>query len=389
MKNTICEEAARLCRQIYRDRLRAIVLGGSLARNEGTFVKDVEGVLLLGDADMLLVFDDETRLPVPSDLVVLRTKVEQRLQHRGLRASITLNAVHPEYLRSLPPTIFAYELRTCGDVVDGDPDILRLIPVFGPDQIPQEDAWRLLSNRLVEQLDSIEEILSGNLSPAAAYRTVKLYLDMATSWLLFSGGYAPTYADRASNLTKVSGPTDDPAPWPFPAPAFAADVAACTQWKLAPDTAVFSADRGFWERAIEYARRLWEWELARLERDTADGSRALIERSIRRDPLHKRLRGWAYVVRSQGWHRSFAQWPRWARQLTYGSPRHLVYAAGVTLLFTLQDSRNSARGCDVDALHRYLPVATLGEDSADTSPVVAVARAVVENYRNFVEETRA
>src|SRR5688572_30998474 len=53
MKHIICKETSRLGQQLYRDRLRAVVLTGSLARNEGTFIEGTGGCRLHGDAEFL------------------------------------------------------------------------------------------------------------------------------------------------------------------------------------------------------------------------------------------------------------------------------------------------------------------------------------------------
>ena len=54
----ILDETVALCTQVYKNRLRAIVLTGSVARDEGTFVNTAEGMTLLGDAEFFVVFHD-------------------------------------------------------------------------------------------------------------------------------------------------------------------------------------------------------------------------------------------------------------------------------------------------------------------------------------------
>ena len=56
VKIAICEQTQDYCLQKYGRRLRAIVLTGSLAREEATVVREAQRCHLLGDADFLLLF---------------------------------------------------------------------------------------------------------------------------------------------------------------------------------------------------------------------------------------------------------------------------------------------------------------------------------------------
>jgi len=397
MKDMICETTARLGRQVYHDRLRAVVLTGSLARNEATFVNDGQGWRLLGDAEFMLVFGERDVLPSDADLTVISRKIEERIRRDGVRAEVTLSALGPSYLRRLPPSIFAYELRACGETVVGDTEVLGLIREFTPGDIPLEDAWRMLANRLVEQLESVNELLEGRptLSSGAYYRTVKLYLDMATSLLVFVGRYAPTYAERAKILASLAEQQGHMTTWPFPLGPFADKVAACTEWKLS------TADRGtvsraFWEDAVDHARALWRWELARLQGGDANGSSAhvLMARWMQRQPVRDRLRGWAYVIRQNGWHRSWLRWPQWARLALAASPRYSVYAAACDLLFGIRSSESLvAKGSNGrsfwEELRRQLPVVTCPGPANGRPPWHDLATDVLFNYRKFLVNTRS
>ena len=59
----VSEKAAELCARDYGPSLRAVVLTGSLARDEATWVRDGAGRRLLGDAEFLLVFEQRVALP--------------------------------------------------------------------------------------------------------------------------------------------------------------------------------------------------------------------------------------------------------------------------------------------------------------------------------------
>lgn len=389
MKDIICKETAQLGLQLYRHRLRAVVLTGSLARNEGTFVQRAGGCQLHGDAELMFVFGDDAVLPPNADLAVMCQQIEERISRQGLRAEITVSAVRPSYFRRLEPSIFAYELKACGETVAGDETLLALIPDFGAGEIPREDAWRMLANRLVEQLESVDELLEGRptLSPGSYYRTVKLYLDMATSLLVFAGAYAPTYGERCKALSLLVDPPPSVKSWPFPIETFASDVAACTEWKLSP-TGPANTSRRFWEQAVDYAQALWQWELTLLQgRDAA--AVPSTDLWMRRQPMRQRLRGWAHVTRQEGWLASWPCWPQWARQAFVASPRYSVYAAATELVFHLR----SVNGLDGEAqsveLRRRLPVVTGNGSRNGTSACSQLAADVLLNYRKFLVNTRA
>src|SRR4029434_4801626 len=197
---------ARLCAERYGSRLRSVVVTGSLARDEVTFVEMSTGRRLLGDAEFLLICSDTCALPAEADTIELSRRIEARLlAEHHLTSRIELSAGKAAYLTHLEPHIFALELRECGRVIWGDPTVLSLIPSFDAAAIPLEDAWRLLANRIVEYLAVSAEVVARQ--PASLntrYRTVKLYLDMATSLLLFSGRYGTTYRSRSEKLRELA-----------------------------------------------------------------------------------------------------------------------------------------------------------------------------------------
>jgi hypothetical protein len=385
LRDRICGVAREVCQREYGHGLRALVLTGSLARGEASFVEREGGWVLLGDAEFLLVFHEGAS--TPTDVRGIQREVAHRLGRDVVAADVTLSAVRPAYLRHLPPSIFAYELRTCGVVVDGDGQILSLVPEFAPTVIPLEDAWRLLANRIVEQLEGAKELASDmvTLSDTVHYRAVKLYLDMATSFLVFVQAYAPTYAERAQSLRRLEKTPG--IEWPLPASDFADRVDACTRWKLGPTRAAAPEPRKFWEQAVEWAHALWRWELVHLVGpDPGAPTQVLMQRWMRQYPLAARLRSWAYVLRRQGWHRSWRHWPRWARLARLGSPRYCVYEAASELVFAL----GKMRGSEASWVRGYLPVVAGAAQPAAPQPALAhLAAEIVANYREFLVETRA
>ncbi len=399
LQSAVSSALVAACVHAFGDHLRGIVLTGSLARREATFVRDSAGWNALGDAEFFAVFEQRRPLPGAAQTESVRQEAERTLIGEGICCHIDLSPVHPVYLRGLQPHILAYELRECGQVVWGDPGLLALIPPFPASAILLEDAWRLLSNRMVEYLAVAEDLLQPGrpLPPAAFYRTVKLYLDMATLFLLFAGEYEPTYSGRAERLRGLAAAPRPGMDLPFPLDAFADRVAFCTAFKLRgpgyreEDAAAFQGEPAgvFWRDAIVCARRLWRWELRRLTGSPEGLSdRELMRAWMRRQPLHLRLRGWVRVVRDSGWRSGWRAWPRWLMLAFQASPRHWVYAAAAEIVFRLPDARNPD---DVHApsICEWLPLPPAPQ-ALDTVPRWAQAGfAVLSNYERFVAVTRA
>lgn len=393
LRTAASEKTAELCARDYARNLRAVVLTGSLARDEATWVRETRGWRLLGDAEFLLVFEPRVALPAPSAFHSLGQEIQDVLRRDGVLGSIQLAPVYPKYLRRLQPHIFAYELRACGQVLWGEPDVLSLIPPFTVADIPLEDAWRLLANRMIELLEALAGLatLTGSVPESLRYRTVKLYLDMATSLLLFAGSYAPTYRERQCRLAALADAGADDR-WPFPLGPFAQQVSVSTDLKLGSKWAS-SAEGGwdFWRQVFRYARLLWRWELARLAQGPPGATdRQLMRTWMRHQPLARRLRGWMFVWRAFGWLRSWRWWPRWARLAAQGSPRYWVYSAAYRLFCQLpevlqaEDHREMSRPL-VGELFSSLPVVRHSELRNWAELVSQVAW----NYHSFLEPTRA
>jgi hypothetical protein len=394
-KTAICEETARVCVERFGEKLRALVLTGSLARDEATFVNENTCRTLLGDADFFLVLHDSTHRLSIASLESAGQEVKSALQQRGVIASIGLGAVDVSYLRRMPPHISTFELRSFGCVVWGDSSILSRIPEFSAAEISLEDPWRMLANRMIELL--------GTAAPATGlsdfhsrrdiqYSTVKLYLDMATSYLVFAGRYQPTYRERARALNQLAEDRCEVADRPFPLRTFAERVSDCTRFKLDGETAPGTPDE-LWKEAIQYAYLLWRWELKRLTGETGEPSDSeLMLRWMDRQPVKAKIRGWASVLRRSGWRRSWREWPRWIRLGWTASPRYWVYSLAAQLFFGLSHDLRAAdlgKRANFEELQSSLPLFERREKQCPPIGWLNLCDQVVANYRLFLETTSA
>jgi hypothetical protein len=392
-KAVISEAAIRTCVAQFGNDIRAIVLTGSLARDEATFTREGSLWIAAGDAEFIVVLQERRPLPCQNEDAQLQQTVESEVLEHGIRCSISMSFAHERYLRSLRPHIFAFELRECGKVIWGELGILGLIPPFPSSSIPREDAWRLLANRIVEQCEIVSKVAFGGefVPPQLQYATIKLYLDMATSLSVFAGGYAPTYRQRQENLSRIERTTETLRRYPFAPDEFARTIEACTEWKLTGAAPRMTWD--FWRSAVETARALWRWELGILagEERIAEHSDGELMRSwMAQQPAAARLRGWLYVLRSGGWHRSWRNWPRWARMVHRASPRYWTYAAASQIFFAMPATLTADRPLLKSAQEQWtrLPVWREARRFRATNWREFAAE-IAWNYHTYVEKTQS
>ena len=332
----ICDVVDAECKTAFGNRVISLVVTGSVARGEATVVNSGNGWKLLGDAEFLIVVQQTSETLDARCADTVKRESEMKLRSQGIEVSIDLAVVRVSYFKKLPPYIFSYELRVCGRVISGNPSVLELIPKFTARDISREDAWRLLCNRMIEQLEFVADLerSPAELTPRLHYATVKLYLDMATSYLAFIGSYAPTYRERADRLSKLATELDNEAP--FSVGKFAARVAECTSWKLTGDEAGRDIRVELWREAIRYMRRLWRWQMIQLTNERDDLTIAGLSACFaRRQKVAQRLRGWMSLVKRRGLLKSSPQWPRWIRLASHSTPRYLVYQAAAEVAFRM------------------------------------------------------
>jgi hypothetical protein len=364
--------------------LRALILAGSLARWEGSWV-EVGGVnILLGDAELLCLLPDSAAPFRPAARRALEEQVVKHAAREGIRADITLTPVRERQLRTLPAHLFGHELRQTGRVLWGDRRALTLVPEHAARWLPREDAWRLLANRLVEVLPAAMAAEPAAASPWGIYPWVKLYLDMATSYLIFAGEYAPSYGARAGRLRDLverRRAADGGGEPGILTPAFAQQVETCTAWKLSPDADIERVFGPGWRgRALHDAQALWIWEMRQLTTEPSANPSELWDGWLRRQPRRARLRGWASAMRHVGGHRP-GLWPRWLRLARRASPRHWIYQAAMDLLYTPPAVQGGALARS--AAHLPLPPPRPPRSAAE------LADCVLYNFHRLAHSTRA
>jgi hypothetical protein len=385
------------CLQTLGPRLKALVLTGSLARDEATWQPTDQGIRFLSDAEFMVIVEDKAEIPTPEMVTLICSGAEEELRNQGVLCKLSFGAVRESFLLNLGETIFGYELLTCGEVVYGDPDIL-LKKGRGDPSVSREDAWRMLANRTIELLEIVPELVDDRalLSEAAQYRLTKLYCDMATSILVFKQQFVAGYRARATKLGELHahGLLSD---LPLDGDWFAGLVRRCTDYKIShawDGPSPFSTPDSV-QQAVSALRSLWTWELAQMHGTTMPSLDAMLRLHMRKQKLKHRLRGWAFVVRRRGMLDSLRHGWRWLRLLRLASPRYCVYAAGLHAVLSFEFPVSSTAGLGqletwnskLATVSNWLPIANFSVRSAPDEK--DVAEAILWNYREFLVETRA
>ncbi len=334
----------------------AVLLTGSFARGEGSALLIGKRLKSLSDMEFLVL------CPPGSDLRSVQQALDNQarclanwLASRDIECELEFNAVDGEYLRRIRPHIFGYELLTHARTVWGDESILASAPRFPASAIPRWDAWRMLNNRMLEQLQwaEVSERCDSAWLQSASYHILKCYLDLATIVLILEGRYRSKYVERAIVLAEwASVASQDGVAF---AVALADLVAECTKFKLHPDARRLplgiNLDQDPRQLSAEIrcamidlvclTHQVWQWAAIRfagLARESRPGDETLREAVLRIQPLREKLHGWAKItlmpeVRKQP---GFSR--RVGKLLFKASPRHLIYSVASSLYFQLPEA---------------------------------------------------
>src|SRR5208282_2768271 len=178
-----------------------VLLTGSFARGEGTVIPHPRiGSRWLSDVECLVVVRDGI---VPKQEIHRSMRQVERDANsdcgnvaRGIK--VELRAIFTQGMLRLPPAIFTTELSEHAKLLWGDPAAIPRPPASSNGEaISSRDAFRLLNNRIMEQIAVRSEYADGaSDSTAVAYSLTKFWIDLGTSLSVFLGCYRPGYRSR-------------------------------------------------------------------------------------------------------------------------------------------------------------------------------------------------
>jgi len=305
-----------------------VLLTGSFARGEGTIIAHPRTrSRWLSDVECLVV----VRGGVVSKREIQRSmrQVERDTNsdlanaERGIK--VELRAILTQGMTRLRPAIFTRELCEHAKLLWGDPGAIPVprMPSSG-EAISKYDAFRLLNNRIIEQIAVRSEYADRvSDSTTTAYSLAKFWIDLGTSLSVFLGCYRPGYRSRQRPFEDALGAHKE---------ILGAEMCGRLISRFRNAMAQKLGQTGFpsgdpaqeFNEAVEIARATWNWESGQLlGTNTAAGDwRGIFARLSNLETAAQRFRGWARVLRR----------PSELRQL---GPRAMLAAARVGSLATL------------------------------------------------------
>ena len=306
-----------------------VLLTGSFARGEGTVISNCpSGSRWLSDVECLVVVRNGI---VPSQEIHQSMRQIERDANsdcansaRGIK--IELRAIFSEGMLSLRPTIFTRELCENAKLLWGDPAGIPMPPApLGAQTISRYDAFRLLNNRIIEQIAVRSEYTDRTSdTTATAYSLTKFWIDLGTSLSVFLGCYRPGYRSRQTPVEDALRANRE---------ILGGDLCGRLISRFSNAMAQKLGQVGFpagdlapeFREAVEIARAAWNWESGQLLGSSAAAAgdwRGIFARLRRLETAQQRLRDWARLFRR----------PSGLRQL---GPRAMFAAARVGSLATL------------------------------------------------------
>lgn len=341
---------------------RALLLTGSLARGESRWQRAGDRWLLAGDADLITVV--ASRNAARRYVSGLHEHLAAALEEAGVHADLSLGLMDPRALRRLPASIFTLELTTCGRILWGEPEVLRWAPRCTPAQIPREDAWRLLNNRIVECLAAVVEP-----NPAERLNRAldKLHAAIADSWLLFTGRYALGACQRLRRMESALAAGNGGLPWTHTPSLLASLRRAAARGPLPTEPRPTEATL---RRLAAQTESAWTWELHQL------GAERLSDAARRKEAGGGSL-AWLAAAHAASNHQTRLRCLSRAMRPNAPSPRYCVYAAAAACWFSYPRLTDDARR----AAARMPCPPPIGAGWE------AVAAAIASNYRQWIEHT--
>ncbi len=340
-----------------------VILAGSLARGEGALAAaENRRTRWLSDIECLVAFADTAgqwggSLGQTLDKTAAALKSAAKVHAVGLE--IQLIPILASRLARMRPAIFTRELAEHGKLVWGSPGAVpRPAPEAADACRLRADAFRLLNNRIMEQVAARTRREEGSAAPReSGYALSKFWTELATSLSVFLDCYRASYRERQRAIHATLA-----APHGTLSGEIAGDVlqrldAAMQVRRGECDAIEWPREAGF-EQAAGLAERIWHWESGQLlaapiERGAGDW-RAIPARLRRIATLSQCARDWLRwflrpdVSRRMGLRAVSRAWRA-------GSPGNAIYAAGCLLDFFWNDI-GSRSACGKEIVRRLGPL---------------------------------
>lgn len=326
----VCESAAAPC-------VAGVLLTGSFARGEGTVIPHPRTKSRwLSDVECLVVVRggivSGREIEQSLRQIELETNSDRANAERGIK--VELRAILAQGMARLRPAIFTRELCEHAKLLWGDPAAIPVPPApSSRAAISKHDAFRLLNNRIIEQIAVRSEHADRTSdNTTTAYSLAKFWIDLGTSLSVFLECYQPGYRSRQKPVEAALRAHQE---------ILGAEMSGRLICHFRNAMAQKLGKAGFpshdpaheFSEAVEIARATWNWESGQLlGMSTAVGDwRGIFARLSSLETSAQRFRDWARLFRR----------PSRLRQL---GPSAMLAAARVGSLATLI----YGTGCGID-----------------------------------------
>jgi hypothetical protein len=315
-----------------------VLLTGSFARGEGTVIPDPHTrSRWLSDVECLVVVRNGvvSKPEIQRSMRQIERDTNSDRCNVGRGIKVELRAILTEGMTRLPPAIFTRELREHAKLLCGDPAAIPLPPASPNGELTSKpDAFRLLNNRIIEQIAVRDEYAHGSSdSTATAYSLAKFWIDLGTSLSVFLGCYRPGYRSRQKPVEDALRAHQE---------ILGAENGSRFLSRFRNAMAQKFGEAGFpsgdlsseFSEAVEMARATWNWESGQLlGTDAVTGDwRGIFARLSRLETAAQRIRDWGRILRQPSRLRQLG--PRaMLAAARVGSPATLIYGTGCVIDF--------------------------------------------------------
>lgn len=181
--------AISLARPLAGERVVAIVLAGSHASGEAVWASSQGRMISLSDLDVYGVLADQAAVKAAElRLREAWDRLRAPLAALGFAAPLEMGFLTRAGFARMPARPGVIEMRRHGRVVEGDADVIRMVPAWSAAQVSQEEQVLLLENRGFELLLAAPAVArSATERLLARHATLKTALDLAGVMALSAG----------------------------------------------------------------------------------------------------------------------------------------------------------------------------------------------------------
>lgn len=277
--------------------VRALILTGSFALDEGSVVFAPSGPVFLSDVDLVLVLSSrETHAAAYRLRCELGKGCEELFPEAVFSGRIEIGTFLLEELKRLPARPGVFDLRSHGVVLWGDRDVLAQIPAYREEDIDGDEALVLVENRMMSLLKAYPAEDGGvkDLSHAFCYEVARVHTDIATAALCIDRSYRSGYGQRARLLAER---VDNGSIAHLVSRTVLADVARWTRFKIDPSSGLEEAHRAgqsareYWSETARVVLDFWRRGAVHVFDSRSDPDRPPSVPSLLR---RRRRRGWGF-----------------------------------------------------------------------------------------------